>query len=168
MFTETDRAALAQINEAVAALDEDLPGITAAFEAAASGSGPDFADLRKLLKEIGRDIARYEPTAAPDAAEAEEPVGDGASAGQSASHDTRANRAPSLKSIVVLTSREDALRALELSAAFFRANEPSSPLPLLIDRATRLAALPFIDILRDLAPDGLQQAQIIVGPTTEA
>ena len=39
----------------------------------------------------------------------------------------------------------------------------SSPLPLLIDRAKRLAPMPFLDILRDLAPDGLAQAQTIAG-----
>ncbi len=77
-------------------------------------------------------------------------------------------RAASLRSIAALTSRDDALRALELAAAFFRANEPSSPLPLLIDRACRLATLPFMDILRDLAPDGLQQAQVIAGPQQDA
>jgi type VI secretion system protein ImpA len=67
----------------------------------------------------------------------------------------------------VLNSREDALHALELAAAYFRTNEPSSPLPLLIDRAKRLAPLPFLEILRDLAPDGLAQAQTVAGTTDE-
>ena len=66
-----------------------------------------------------------------------------------------------------LGSRDDALHALELAAAYFRQHEPSSPLPLLIDRAKRLAPLPFMEILRDLAPDGLLQAQTIAGTSGE-
>ena len=143
-FAGTDRAALARLSEAVAALGEDLPGITAAFEAVVPGSGPDFTDIRKLLREIARDLTRFEPgevepEGAGGAAAGEgEPEGaDAAPAGQGRA---RQAEVPSLRSIVALTNREDALRALELASAFFRSNEPSSPLPLLIDRATRLAA----------------------------
>jgi type VI secretion system protein ImpA len=34
---------------------------------------------------------------------------------------------------------------------------------MLIDRARRLSSMEFMDILRDLAPDGLMQAQNIAG-----
>ena len=69
----------------------------------------------------------------------------------------------SVQSIAAINSRDDALHALELASNYFRDHEPSSPLPLLIDRAKRLAPMPFLDILRDLAPDGLAQAQTIAG-----
>jgi len=36
-------------------------------------------------------------------------------------------------------------------------------LPFLLDRARRLAEKNFIDILRDMAPEGLGQAQTVVG-----
>lgn len=175
-FAATDAGGLARLVAAVEALGQDLPGITAAFDGAAPGSGPDFTDAGKLLKEIGRDLVRYQPAAAEADAEAAlagdpgsneaGPDGDGGSGARAGG--ARPARAASLRSIVALTSRDDALRALELAAAFFRANEPSSPLPLLIDRACRLATLPFMDILRDLAPDGLLQAQIIAGPQQDA
>ena len=47
------------------------------------------------------------------------------------------------------------IAALNRASAYFRTNEPSSPLPMLIDRARRLSEMGFMDILRDLAPDGL-------------
>lgn len=176
VFAETDAGGLARLAAAVEALGQDLPGITAAFEGTAPGSGPDFTDIRKLLRDIGRDVARYRPAAAE--AEAEAALADGPDPGQAGPDEdgvpgaradgARPARAASLKTIVALTSRDDALRALELAAAFFRANEPSSPLPMLIDRASRLATLPFMDILRDLAPDGVQQAQVIAGPQQDA
>lgn len=170
-FAATDAGGLSRLVAAVEALGQDLPGITAAFDGAAPGSGPDFTDAGKLLKEIGRDLARYQPAAGEadaDAALADGPGLDGEGTPEAGAASARPARAASLRSIAALTSRDDALRALELAAAFFRANEPSSPLPLLIDRATRLATLPFMDILRDLAPDGLQQAQIIAGPQQDA
>ena len=61
------------------------------------------------------------------------------------------------------TNRADALRLLDLVIEFYERFEPSSPLPLLIGRARRLADLSFMDILRDMAPEGLSQAERIAG-----
>jgi type VI secretion system protein ImpA len=52
---------------------------------------------------------------------------------------------------------------LDLVRAYYERYEPSSPLPLLLNRVRRLADMSFIDILRDIAPDGLHQAQIVIG-----
>lgn len=168
-FAGTDRAALARLSDGVESLLLDVPGIVAAFDTAgAAGGGPDLTDLVKLIKEFRRDLKRYEPPAADDA-----PADDSASpaAEEGASpevgpgqHGARASRAMAFRSIPLVASREDAVHALGLASAYFAANEPSSPAPLLIDRVIRLAGLPFMDILRDMAPDGLQQAQVIVGP----
>jgi type VI secretion system protein ImpA len=66
-----------------------------------------------------------------------------------------------------VTNRADAMRLLDLVSDYYRKNEPSSPLPLLIARARRLADKDFLDILRDLAPDALGQAQNVVGNPSE-
>ena len=66
-----------------------------------------------------------------------------------------------------ISTREDALYLLELVSTYFRSNEPSSPVPMLIDRAQRLARMEFLDILRDLAPEGLSQAETVAGPRPE-
>ncbi len=62
-----------------------------------------------------------------------------------------------------IRSREDATRALDAVAAYFRANEPSSPIPLLIERSKRLIAKDFLAVLEELAPDGLAQAKAASG-----
>jgi len=56
-------------------------------------------------------------------------------------------------------SRQDAVRALDAVADYFRRNEPSSPIPLLIDRAKRLVAKDFLEVLADIAPDALPVAR---------
>lgn len=58
-----------------------------------------------------------------------------------------------------LVTREDAIKALDRVCDYFERNEPSSPLPLLIRRAQRLASKSFLDIIRDLAPEAVSQAE---------
>jgi type VI secretion system protein ImpA len=45
---------------------------------------------------------------------------------------------------------------------YYHEHEPSSPLPLLLDRARKLADKNFMEILRELAPDGVGQARVVV------
>ena len=56
-------------------------------------------------------------------------------------------------------SRQDAVRALDAVADYFRRNEPSSPIPLLIERAKRLVAKDFLEVLADIAPDAVPVAR---------
>jgi type VI secretion system protein ImpA len=58
-----------------------------------------------------------------------------------------------------IKSRQDAIRALEAAAEFFRRNEPSSPIPMFLDRAKRLVSKDFLEVLADVAPDALPQAR---------
>lgn len=62
-----------------------------------------------------------------------------------------------------IKSREDAVRALDKICEYFQRNEPSSPVPLLLRRAQRLVAKDFMEILRDLTPEGVTQAKLIGG-----
>ena len=66
-----------------------------------------------------------------------------------------------------IRSRDDAIRALDAVAAFFRKNEPSSPVPLFVERAKRLVAKDFLEVLADMAPDGLDQAKHVGGVRDE-
>ena len=158
-FAGSDPVGQAALRAAVAGGIGDLAAISAAFDAhAAPGSGPDFDDLTKLLRDINKDLLRFTTFAADDL-----PNEAARTPQEDSTPEHPRTRAGSIQSIAALSSRDDALHALELAAAYFRANEPSSPLPLLIDRAKRLAPLPFLEILRDLAPDGLLQAQNVIG-----
>lgn len=68
-----------------------------------------------------------------------------------------------------IASRADAARALELVCAWLEQNEPAHPAPLLIHRARRLLDKTFIDIVRDLIPDGgLNQIERIAGPEVQS
>jgi len=65
-----------------------------------------------------------------------------------------------------IESREDAIKAIEKVIQYFERHEPSSPLPLLLRRAMRLSTKSFLEILRDISPDGLVQAESLGGMTS--
>ena len=58
---------------------------------------------------------------------------------------------------------EELVRVLDTVANFFRRNEPSSPVPMIIDRAKRLIAKDFLAVLEDIAPEALAQAKAAGG-----
>ena len=62
-----------------------------------------------------------------------------------------------------IQSREDAIRALQRVSEWIERNEPSNPAPLLIQRAQRLMKKNFLEIIRDLVPEGLGQIEKLAG-----
>jgi type VI secretion system protein ImpA len=65
--------------------------------------------------------------------------------------------------ISAIRTRQDAVRALEAVASYFRRNEPGSPVPLLVERAKRMVSMDFLEVLADLAPEALEQARRATG-----
>jgi type VI secretion system protein ImpA len=107
-----------------------------------AGQAPDLAVLKKVLQRVA-DAGR-------------KAVGD-----TSVGEDTAS--APVARAAGTIGSREDASRALERVCEWIERNEPSNPAPLLIRRAQRLMSKSFIDIIRDLAPDGLKEVEKLAG-----
>jgi type VI secretion system protein ImpA len=61
-------------------------------------------------------------------------------------------------------SRADVVRMLDKILAYYQRNEPSSPVPMLIERAKRLAPKNFFEIMEELAPESVNQIKILRGP----
>jgi type VI secretion system protein ImpA len=62
-----------------------------------------------------------------------------------------------------ITSRDDVVRAIDGICDYYARHEPSSPVPLLLQRARRLTTGSFVDIVRDLAPDALGEIEKVCG-----
>lgn len=60
-------------------------------------------------------------------------------------------------------SREDAIRMIEKICSYFERNEPSSPVPMLLQRVKRLIPMDFLEIMAELTPDAVAQAEAIGG-----
>jgi type VI secretion system protein ImpA len=62
-----------------------------------------------------------------------------------------------------IQSRDDVVEALEKIVRYYEQHEPSSPVPLLMQRAKRLATMNFMEIMKDLADKGLPQVEAVTG-----
>jgi type VI secretion system protein ImpA len=121
----------------------------------------DLGILKRQLRRMRDLLAPHlpqteEPETMPDAAAIEE-----AAAG--ADHGARpiAAAAPITGEI---NSRADVVRMLDKILAYYQRNEPSSPVPMLIERAKRLAPKNFFEIMEELAPESVNQLKILRGP----
>jgi type VI secretion system protein ImpA len=83
--------------------------------------------------------------------------------GDAAAAESAADAVASPLKIGAVRSRQDATRALDAVAEFFRHHEPSSPIPLFLERAKRLVSKDFLEVLADIAPDALAQARAAGG-----
>ncbi|AOM40266.1 type VI secretion system protein TssA [Xenorhabdus hominickii] len=64
---------------------------------------------------------------------------------------------------VEINNRDEARILLEKAKSYFVQHEPSHPAPMMIDRIQRLIDRDFIDIVYDLAPEGLNRLEVIFG-----
>jgi type VI secretion system protein ImpA len=120
-------------------------------EAAGSEATPNFSPLQAQLARMGQAL-RAQLALRPDGAPA---------AGVESAADSGAGDGVSAPGVV--KSRQDAIRALDAVADFFKRTEPSSPIPLFLARARRLVAKDFLEVLADIAPDGVAQARVAGG-----
>jgi type VI secretion system protein ImpA len=62
-----------------------------------------------------------------------------------------------------IASRRDVVKLLHKICEYYDRIEPSSPVPLILKRAARLAEMNFMEIIHDLSPDSLSQIRGITG-----
>jgi type VI secretion system protein ImpA len=106
---------------------------------------PDWAPLLGALNEIRKALAPF--VAQPgEFGAGNEADGGGSSGGTGA-----------------IQSRQDVIRTLDRLCDYYGRAEPSSPVPLLLRRAQRLAEMNFLEIIGDLSPEALAPVQNVTG-----
>lgn len=150
------RAAHAEDGAALAAVGECLTLIRtlgdALTEKVGASSAPDFKPLVAVihsLEQVAKPILDSQSVAAEGAAEAAGESGGEAGAPKAISGEIR--------------SRQDANMMIEKIIQYLERAEPTNPAPLMLRRAQRLMSMNFVDIIRDLVPDGLTQVEHIAG-----
>jgi type VI secretion system protein ImpA len=66
-----------------------------------------------------------------------------------------------------IRNRQDVALLLDKICAYYARVEPSSPVPLLLKRAARLAEMAFMQIIEDLSPDAIAQIRTVTGEKEE-
>ena len=138
-----------QIIPALRAVSAAVTGIEQTVSRRAGIAGPDFKPLRAIANACAQAVDQLEGLV-PASANAATPIGSEAIQAGSAA-------------VGGLQSREDVVRVLGQVCDWVEAHEPSNPAPLLIRRAQRLMSKSFLDLVKELAPQGLSQIEQIAG-----
>jgi type VI secretion system protein ImpA len=117
---------------------------------------PDLSPLTSLIAKMRATLEPYSTASSP-AAPVAKAVAPG-SAEPAPRPTAGAERLPRR-----LETRDGVVQALELVSDYYRRQEPGSPIPLMLDRAQRLVAKTFVEIIDELAPDSGTQLRGTLG-----
>lgn len=149
-----DAAARGETNEAQAALDHLQKLVRVIDERVGSDRSLDARALVARLTPIANMWANATGGATDPAGTGPAPESGAAAPGA---------RAGGAGAAGELRSREDAVRLLGKVCEFIERTEPTNPAPLLIRRAQRLMTMSFVDIMREMAPEGMDSISKIAG-----
>jgi type VI secretion system protein ImpA len=164
VFQEVPLDVLAQSAVSLARCTGEARALAEAWTARLPTAGPDFTELRRLLAQAESTVkTRFEPRrGATNGAAPAAGAGD-AAAGQAAVATSAGVAAPPQGLSGEVRTREDVAKAIDAICAYYARSEPSSPVPLLLQRAKRLVTMSFPDILKELLPDSVANFQKISG-----
>jgi type VI secretion system protein ImpA len=170
----------AKIAEALAKADTTTPGLLNAMltvhadvlavetlidtqtgGSAGNAQGPELSRLIAITRALANMAKAAQGDAVSDGQTTESTTLDQRNTGSSATATTDLIRTGAIH------NRDDAIKALDKVCDWINRHEPTNPAPLLIRRAQRLMTKSFLDIIRDLAPDGLKDVERIAGVEPE-
>ena len=148
--------------EAVVQISARLDHIMELVGSHLPGDGLSFADLLGELKTLQNFYDAY--LLEPEKEEPAETPGEQPAAA-SAGPSPAVRRSPAVFDLngFVPSNRAEALLMLKKGAEYFQMAEPTNPVPLLVDRALRMANMSFLDLLGDVEPGALEKGREIFG-----
>lgn len=149
-FQDTDAGYVQNALSGARSALENVQAINAKFDAETPGVGPDLDPLIKVLQQVITRIEDAVGTAA-------DPVETADDAGSEQETPTRTG------AVGAINSPNDVQNALDKIIVYYKRSEPSSPVPLLLERAKRLVSADFLTIVKDMAPNGVDNVNMIGG-----
>ena len=147
-----DQDKLLSVSSAITESAEQLTSIEARLTGLVEpASVPDLSALLSLVVQAGKDLSSCLGT------------GDASATGSGPALQARgiAPRGP-------IASRDDVRRAIEDICDYYRQQEPSSPVLILLERAQRLVEKNFMGILQDIVSDGIGASETLQEPRGDA
>jgi type VI secretion system protein ImpA len=168
-FREADLGVLQALLATLQAARGDLGTLRELLESRGAGtSPPDFSALDRVLYQAGTFVRPHTERGGD-----EQPLENGAAdaAGPASVHGGNGASGAGRAHVSVpgaIRGRDDVVLLLDRICEYYAKNEPSSPLPMLLQRCRRLVSLSFLDIMKDMAPEALPHLQIIAGKSEES
>lgn len=156
-FQQMEEDAKTEISEAATGAKKSLEAIgTFLDDKIGAMATPNMDALSKVLASINRELTRRLEGGVDEEEELEGVEAGGGGGGGAVAAPPGAIR-----------GREDVIRTLDRVCDYFKRNEPSSPVPFLLDRAKRLTTKNFMEIVQDMAPEGIEQVEMVSGVKLE-
>lgn len=149
-FQDTDPEFSLTLSAAAKTSLENIRAIGAVFDEKVPGRGPNFDPVIKALGQITNRLGH-----SVDGDEAVEAESESDGAGQPSGGGRGGGGG--------INSPTDVQAALDKIIAYYARYEPSSPVPLLLTRAKRLVSADFLTIMKDMAPSGVDNVNLIGG-----
>jgi type VI secretion system protein ImpA len=156
VFESLELPLLEETTAALATAIADLRAIDAVFEAQTGNRGPDFGALLDYFNKAHHALQQR--------LEARKPLEAAPEVGDNGVSNAGVGAPPPPRGLTgdILT-REDVVKALDKICEYYARHEPASPVPVMAQRCKKLVTMSFFEILNELAPDGVKQAQIVMG-----
>lgn len=160
-FQDTSPEILEANLAAVQSASANVKAISAIFDDKTPGQGPELDPLVKLLDRMSQRLGEY----------AKAPIAEADDTTDSEADDETApaQKKSSAPSAVPgeINSRTDVSAALDRIVTYYRQHEPSSPIPILLERAKRLVNADFLTIMQDIAPGEVENVRMLGGVDKE-
>lgn len=166
-FADTDKAWIEDLEATVKETVDVLASLGERLNAALGDGAPNLSNVRKELDGVLGAVSEFTVGGnrvvpeSPEVAASSPASLSTAPAGGGGGHVAAA--APTAPGRV--GSREDVVAALNAVIAYYRQNEPTSPVPFLLDRAKKLVNNDFLGVIRNFRPDLEQDFFAILGIT---
>ncbi|HMO08132.1 MAG TPA: type VI secretion system protein TssA [Paracoccaceae bacterium] len=171
-FQDSKADHMKAVRRAVDRIYEDVRAINGIFAERTPGNGPDLDDLIALVRQIQTKMSAYgirgEDEEEADAVSDDTPgdAGDGDGGGVATGPAAGGGRAAGGGVSGVpgaINNQQDVKATLDKLIAYYQKFEPSSPVPMLLARCKRLVGADFLTIIKDIAPDGRDNAKMVGG-----
>lgn len=126
-------------------------------------SMPDLSRLQHMLDSVAQAVAQIAATATAPAPIPDLPGAGFDAAELPASSVQLSREGPAVQFPGAINSRQQVVEMLDILCQYLEKNEPTNPVQILLRRAQRMMQMGFLELLRDMAPDGLDQAEKVVG-----
>ena len=131
---------------------------------------PEFNQALQLFDVIMNVVGNPQPVST-EASSAPEESSSAQHAGESSHQATQLSKVEAIKEVswkeVSISTRADAILALEKVCSYFEVHEPSHPAPFLIRRVQQTIPLNFYDMIKNLVPGSHEQFDIWLAKTED-
>ncbi len=180
-FQDTNSEKMATLRGAVAQAHDDVKAIIKVFDEKAPSHNPKLEELERVLRQVldrFNDAGIGDPDDAADAADGtggefmdSADAGDGMAASPAGSGGPGGGgggRGGGVSLPGAINNQNDVKNTLDRLMQYYARYEPSSPVPMLLARAKRLVGADFLTIIKELAPEGESNVNLVAGIKSDA